>query len=57
MTSQRTERKVITVLFADLVGFTQRSEQLDPRTWRLDDRSAGATRYIREAEEPVERTA
>src|SRR5438067_1677280 len=26
----RTERKVVTVLFADLVGFTHRSEQLDP---------------------------
>ena len=26
----RTERKVVTVLFADLVGFTARSEQLDP---------------------------
>ena len=26
----RTERKVVTVLFADLVGFTSRAEQLDP---------------------------
>src|ERR671938_1271459 len=26
----RRERKVVTVLFADLVGFTSRSEQLDP---------------------------
>ncbi|MBA3735309.1 MAG: AAA family ATPase [Actinobacteria bacterium] len=26
----RTERKVVTVLFADLVGFTTRAEQLDP---------------------------
>src|SRR5256712_11204617 len=26
----RTERKVLTVLFADLVGFTSRAEQLDP---------------------------
>ena len=26
----RSERKVVTVLFADLVGFTARSEQLDP---------------------------
>jgi class 3 adenylate cyclase len=26
----RTERKVVTVLFADLVGFTARAEQLDP---------------------------
>jgi class 3 adenylate cyclase/tetratricopeptide (TPR) repeat protein len=28
--SARTERKVVTVLFADLVGFTARAEQLDP---------------------------
>ena len=26
----RQERKVVTVLFADLVGFTARAEQLDP---------------------------
>ena len=26
----RRERKVVTVLFADLVGFTARAEQLDP---------------------------
>src|ERR671915_1521293 len=26
----RTERKVVTVLFADLVGFTSRAESLDP---------------------------
>jgi class 3 adenylate cyclase/tetratricopeptide (TPR) repeat protein len=26
----RTERKIVTVLFADLVGFTARAEQLDP---------------------------
>jgi class 3 adenylate cyclase len=30
MTELRRERKVVTVLFADLVGFTSRAEQLDP---------------------------
>lgn len=30
----RQERKVVTVLFADLVGFTSRSEQLDPEDVR-----------------------
>ena len=30
MTEGRRERKVVTVLFADLVGFTSRAEQLDP---------------------------
>ena len=30
----REERKVVTVLFADLVGFTARAEQLDPKTCR-----------------------
>src|ERR671930_2412948 len=30
MTEPRRERKVVTVLFADLVGFTARSEELDP---------------------------
>jgi len=30
MTEPRRERKVVTVLFADLVGFTSRVEQLDP---------------------------
>src|SRR5438034_6174238 len=28
--ARREERKVVTVLFADLVGFTVRAEQLDP---------------------------
>jgi predicted ATPase/class 3 adenylate cyclase len=32
--AQREERKVVTVLFADLVGFTSRSEQLDPEDVR-----------------------
>src|SRR3954463_11535013 len=31
---QREERKVVTVLFADLVGFTSRAEQLDPEDVR-----------------------
>ena len=30
MAEQRRERKVVTVVFCDLVGFTQRAEQLDP---------------------------
>src|ERR1700730_1974318 len=30
MADPRRERKVVTVLFADLVGFTPRAEQLDP---------------------------
>src|SRR5436189_1054993 len=30
MSDIRQERKVVTVLFADLVGFTARAEQLDP---------------------------
>ena len=30
----REERKVVTVLFADLVGFTSRAEQLDPEDVR-----------------------
>src|SRR5918912_4234174 len=30
MAERRRERKVVTVLFADLVGFTSRSEKLDP---------------------------
>ncbi len=30
----RAERKVVTVLFADLVGFTSRPEQLDPEDVR-----------------------
>ena len=32
--ARREERKVVTVLFADLVGFTSRSEQLDPEDVR-----------------------
>jgi class 3 adenylate cyclase/tetratricopeptide (TPR) repeat protein len=33
-TAPREERKVVTVLFADLVGFTARAEQLDPEDVR-----------------------
>jgi class 3 adenylate cyclase/tetratricopeptide (TPR) repeat protein len=32
--AQREERKVVTVLFADLVGFTQRAERMDPEDVR-----------------------
>src|SRR3954466_10981536 len=32
--SRREERKVVTVLFADLVGFTSRAEQMDPEDVR-----------------------
>src|SRR5438034_7651801 len=32
--SAREERKIVTVLFADLVGFTARAEQLDPEDVR-----------------------
>src|SRR3954454_11968758 len=32
--TRREERKVVTVLFADLVGFTSRAEQLDPEDVR-----------------------
>jgi hypothetical protein len=38
----REERKVVSVLFADLVGFTSQAERMDP--------SVGAVRYIEEAE-------
>ena len=31
---RREERKIVTVLFADLVGFTARAEQLDPEDVR-----------------------
>jgi len=33
-TPGREERKVVTVLFADLVGFTSRAEQMDPEDVR-----------------------
>src|SRR6195256_6920243 len=40
---RREERKVVTVLFADLVGFTSQAEQLDPE----DVRSVLAPYYAR----------
>src|SRR6266566_8332089 len=40
MAEPRRERKVVTVLFCDLVGFTSRAEQLDP-----EDVSALLSRY------------
>jgi len=48
--SAREERKVITVLFADLVGFTSRSEQLDP-----EDVRATLTPYFTRLREELER--
>jgi class 3 adenylate cyclase/tetratricopeptide (TPR) repeat protein len=48
--SAREERKVITVLFADLVGFTSRSEQLDP-----EDVRATLTPYFARLREELER--
>jgi class 3 adenylate cyclase/tetratricopeptide (TPR) repeat protein len=46
----RRERKVVTVLFADLVGFTARSEQLDP-----EDVAAELGRYHARVREELER--
>ena len=46
----REERKVVTVLFADLVGFTSRSEQLDP-----EDVRATLTPYFARLREELER--
>jgi class 3 adenylate cyclase len=48
--STREERKVITVLFADLVGFTSRSERLDP-----EDVRATLTPYFARLREELER--
>jgi class 3 adenylate cyclase/tetratricopeptide (TPR) repeat protein len=42
-TAAHEERKVVTVLFADLVGFTKRSEQLDPE----DVRAVLSPYYVR----------
>jgi class 3 adenylate cyclase/tetratricopeptide (TPR) repeat protein len=46
----REERKVVTVLFADLVGFTSRSERLDP-----EDVRATLTPYFARLREELER--
>jgi class 3 adenylate cyclase/tetratricopeptide (TPR) repeat protein len=46
----RRERKVVTVLFADLVGFTSRSEQLDP-----EDVAAELGRYHEHVRGELER--
>ncbi|HUF59729.1 MAG TPA: adenylate/guanylate cyclase domain-containing protein [Actinomycetota bacterium] len=48
--SAREERKVVTVLFADLVGFTSRSERLDP-----EDVRATLTPYFARLREELER--
>ena len=48
--SAREERKVITVLFADLVGFTSRSERLDP-----EDVRATLSPYFARLREELER--
>ncbi|HEX6399479.1 MAG TPA: adenylate/guanylate cyclase domain-containing protein [Actinomycetota bacterium] len=49
-TRAREERKVVTVLFADLVGFTGRSERLDP-----EDVRATLTPYFARLREELER--
>jgi class 3 adenylate cyclase len=46
----RRERKVVTVLLADLVGFTSRAEQLDP-----EDVAAELGRYHAHVREDLER--
>jgi class 3 adenylate cyclase/tetratricopeptide (TPR) repeat protein len=46
----RRERKIVTVLFADLVGFTARSERLDP-----EDVAAELGRYHTRVREELER--
>ncbi len=50
MSEARRERKVVTVLFADLVGFTSRSEQLDP-----EDVADELGRYHARVREELER--
>jgi len=48
--ASREERKVVTVLFADLVGFTSRSERLDP-----EDVRALLSRYYARLRSELER--
>jgi class 3 adenylate cyclase/tetratricopeptide (TPR) repeat protein len=48
--SAREERKVVTILFADLVGFTSRSERLDP-----EDVRATLTPYFARLRDELER--
>ncbi len=50
MPTGRRERKVVTVLFADLVGFTSRAEELDP-----EDVAAELDRYHRHVRAELER--
>ena len=48
--TQREERKVVTILFADLVGFTSQAEQLDP-----EDVRATLSPYYAQLREELER--
>ena len=48
--AQREERKVVTILFADLVGFTSQAEQLDP-----EDVRATLSPYYAQLREELER--
>ena len=48
--ASREERRVVSVLFVDLVGFTSKSEQLDP-----EDVRAMLTRYYERARAEIER--
>jgi len=50
MADVRRERKVVTVLFADLVGFTSRAEQMDP-----EDVEAELSRYHAHVRRELER--
>ena len=50
MPESRRERKVITVLFVDLVGFTARAEQLDP-----EDVEVELSRYYPQVRAELER--